>query len=144
MCFKCKILFNFETEICNIVKISDMKKCIFLVAILFSGIIFAQDVKPVLEAFGTKLKATYFFENGKVQQEGFFENGKLEGTWISYDQKGNKTSSGEYRNGVKTGKWLFWSQNTDNRFTTLTEVDYSNNRIASIKNWKRESIANVE
>lgn len=118
-----------------------MKKCIFLVTILFSGIIFAQDVKPVLEPFGKKLKATYFFENGQVQQEGFFEDGKLEGNWISYDEKGNKTSSGEYRKGVKTGKWFFWSQNSDNGFNSLNEVDYFNNRIASIKNWKQEALA---
>jgi antitoxin component YwqK of YwqJK toxin-antitoxin module len=119
-----------------------MKKSIFLFAILFSGIIFAQEVKPILEPFGKKLKATYFFENGQVQQEGFFENGKLEGAWVSYDEKGNKTSSGEYRKGVKTGKWFFWSQNNDNGFNSLSEVDYSDNRIASIKNWKQEAVVN--
>jgi len=59
-----------------------MKKCIILIAILFSGMIFAQESKPVLEPFGKKVKATYFFENGQVQQEGFFENGKLEGVWV--------------------------------------------------------------
>ena len=121
-----------------------MKNYIILATVLFSGIIFAQEVKPVLEPFGKKLKATYFFENGKVQQEGFFENGKLEGVWVSYDEKGNKTSFGEYKKGVKTGKWFFWTQNKDNGFNNLSEVDYSNNRIASIKNWKQESIANVE
>lgn len=121
-----------------------MKKCLFLVTMLFSGIIIAQESKPVLEPFGKKLKATYFYENGQVQQEGFFENGKLEGTWLSYDEQGNKTSSGEYSKGVKTGKWFFWSQNDDNVFTTLSEVDFSNNRIASVKNWKRDGLANVE
>ena len=119
-----------------------MKKCIILVAILFSGIIFAQDGKPVLEPFGKKLKATYFYENGQVQQEGFFENGKLEGIWVSFDENGNKTSSGEYKNGVKTGKWFFWSKNNDTSISNLSEVDYSNNRIASIKNWKQDAFAN--
>lgn len=119
-----------------------MKKCIILIAILFSGMIFAQESKPVLEPFGKKVKATYFFENGQVQQEGFFENGKLEGVWVSYDEKGNKTSSGEYQNGIKTGKWFFWSEKSDNGFNNLSEVDYSNNRIASIKNWKQEALAN--
>jgi antitoxin component YwqK of YwqJK toxin-antitoxin module len=119
-----------------------MKNYIILAAVLFSGIIFAQEVKPVLEPFGKKLKATYFFENGQVQQEGFFQNGKLEGTWVSYDEQGNKTSSGEYKKGVKTGKWFFWTQNNENAFTNLNEVDYSNNRIASVKNWKREAIVN--
>src|SRR3970040_1102147 len=133
MCFKCKILFNFEQQTYNTLKTNDMKNYIILATVLFSGIIFAQEVKPVLEPFGKKLKATYFFENGE-----------LEGVWVSYDEKGSKTSFGEYKKGVKTGKWFFWTQNKDNGFNNLSEVDYSNNRIASIKNWKQESIANVE
>ena len=119
-----------------------MKKSIILAAILFSGVIFAQEAKPVLEPFGKKVKATYFYENGQVQQEGFFENGKLEGIWVSYNEQGEKTSSGEYKDGLKTGKWFFWSQNGDNGFTNLSEVDYSENRIASVKNWKQDTLVN--
>jgi hypothetical protein len=128
----------------KILKTIDMKKCIILVAILFSGMIFAQESKPVLEPFGKKVRATYFFENGQVQQEGFFENGKLEGVWVSFDEKGNKTSSGEYKNGIKTGKWFFWSEKSNNGFSNLSEVDYSDNRIASVKNWKQEAIVNID
>ena len=51
-----------------------MKKYMIVALLLFSGMIFAQEVKPVLEPFGKKVKVTYFFENGQVQQEGFFEN----------------------------------------------------------------------
>jgi hypothetical protein len=120
----------------------DMKKCIILAALLFSGMMFAQEAKPVLEPFGKKVKATYFYENGQVQQEGFFENGKLEGIWVSYNEQGEKTSSGEYKDGLKTGKWFFWSQNGDNGFTNLSEVDYSENRIASVKNWKQDTLVN--
>jgi hypothetical protein len=123
-------------------KTSDMKKCIILLAILFSGMIYAQESKPVLEPFGKKVRATYFFENGQVQQEGFFENGKLEGVWVSFDEKGNKTASGEYKNGIKTGKWFFWSEKNYNGFNNLTEVDYSDNRVASVKNWKQEALVN--
>ena len=50
-----------------------MKKYIILAVILFTGTIFAQSAKPVLEPFGKKIKATYFHENGQVQQVGFFE-----------------------------------------------------------------------
>jgi antitoxin component YwqK of YwqJK toxin-antitoxin module len=113
-----------------------MKKYLILAILLFTGVIFAQDAKPVLEPFGNKVKATYFYENGKVQQVGFFENGKLTGTWVAFDEKGVKTSIGEYTDGVKTGKWFFWND------TNLSEVDYSDNRIASVKNWKQEAIAN--
>lgn len=121
-----------------------MKKLVILVAVLFSGIIFAQDGKPVLEPFGKKVKATYFYENGQVQQEGFFVKGKLEGAWVSYDENGNKIALGEYKNGKKVGKWFFWSEISEKGFTNLNEVDYSNNKIASVKNWKKEAIANVD
>lgn len=115
-----------------------MKNYVILVAILFTGILSAQEAKPVLEPFGKKVKATYFYENGQMQQEGFFENGKLEGFWVSYNEDGSKKSSGFYDNGIKTGKWFFWNNNN------LSEVDYSNSQIASVKTWKRESIANVD
>nr|WP_315166017.1 membrane-binding protein [uncultured Flavobacterium sp.] len=119
-----------------------MKKYVILVAVLFTGMAFAQETKPVLESFGKKVKATYFFENGQVQQEGFFENGKLEGFWVSFNEDGTKKSSGFYTNGVKTGKWFFWSQNDLTGANSLCEVDYSYNTIASIKNWKQEALVN--
>lgn len=116
-----------------------MKKFVILVAVLFSGILFAQQGKPVLEPFGKKVKATYFYENGQVQQEGYFENGKLEGRWISYNEAGEKIATGDYKAGVKTGKWFFWSQNAGKG--KLAEVDFTNNEIAKIKNWRQEGLA---
>ncbi|MCV9928036.1 membrane-binding protein [Flavobacterium sp. LS1R49] len=113
-----------------------MKKCVILVAILFSGILVAQEAKPVLEAVGQKVKATYYYENGKVQQEGFFKDGKLDGVWVAFDENGNKKSTGLYANGEKTGKWFFWNG------TNLSEVDYSDSRVASVKNWKQDALAN--
>lgn len=119
-----------------------MKKCIIMMAILFSGTLFAQESKPVLELFGKKIRATYFHENGQIQQQGYFENGKLEGVWVAFDEKGNRTSTGEYTNGVKTGKWFFWTQANDAFVKNLCEVDYSSNKIANIKNWKPDAMAN--
>jgi antitoxin component YwqK of YwqJK toxin-antitoxin module len=116
-----------------------MKKLVILVAVLFSGVIFAQDAKPVLEPFGKKIRATYFYENGQVQQEGYFENGKLEGIWVSYNESGDKISSGEYVAGVKTGKWFFWSQVEGK--SSLCEVDFSQNQIAKVKNWRQDAFA---
>ena len=111
-----------------------MKKYIILTALIFSSIAFAQENDPKLEAIGDLVKTTYFFENGKVQQEGFFKNGKLEGIWTAYDTNGNKLSVAIYENGEKTGKWLFWNG------SNLNEVDYSNSRIASVKTWKQEAL----
>ena len=113
-----------------------MKKYIILTALLFSGIAFAQENDPKLEAIGELVRTTYYFENGKVQQEGFFKNGKLEGIWISFDINGNKLSVANYENGEKTGKWLFWNGNI------LNVVEYSNSRIASIKTWKQDALVN--
>lgn len=110
-------------------------------AILLTGTLFAQESKPVLELFGKKIRATYFFENGNIQQQGYFVNGKLEGVWVAFDEQGNKTSMGEYTNGIKTGKWFFWTQENEGLVSNLYEVDYSLNKIADIKNWKQNTLA---
>ena len=112
-----------------------MKKCVLMGMMLLSGVIFAQET-PKLEAVGELVKATYYYENGQVQQEGFFKDGKPEGRWIAYDMKGNKKSIGEYSEGQKTGKWFFWNN------ASLNEVDYSESRIASVKQWKQDALVN--
>lgn len=113
-----------------------MKKCVILVAILFSGILVAQEVKPKLEVVGNKVKATYYYENGNVQQQGFFKDGKLDGVWVSYDEKGNKLAVGEYTDGMKTGKWIFFNEKS------LCEVAYENSQVSSVKNLQKNALAN--
>lgn len=113
-----------------------MKKYIILSAILFSAISFAQESKPQLETVGELVKTTYYFANGKIQQQGFFKNGKLDGIWTSYDANGNKLAVATYNNGEKTGKWFFWTG------ASLTEVDYTNSRIASVRTWKQDALVN--
>lgn len=104
-----------------------MKKYMIIGAALISGMVFAQK-EPQLEVVGKMVKATYYYDNGKVQQEGFFKDGKLDGKWVSFDANGNKKSIGEYSNGEKTGNWLFWND------AKLTQVAYSNNQIAMVSN----------
>ena len=113
-----------------------MKTIMTLGALLLSTFFFAQDIKPKLEQQGQQVKATYYHQNGQIQQEGFFRAGKLNGLWVSYDVDGFKKAIGEYKNGQKIGKWLFWNDKT------LSEVDYSDSRITSVKNWKQEAIVN--
>ena len=103
-----------------------MKKYMIIGAVLISGMISAQKVAPKLEIVNNMVKATYYYDNGQIQQEGFFKEGKLDGKWIAYDTNGNKKSIGEYSNGQKTGKWFFWNE------ANLSEVDYSNNQIAYV------------
>ena len=104
-----------------------MKKYMIFAAVLISGMISAQDKAPKLEEAGSRVKATYYYDNGKIQQEGFFKDGKPDGKWVAYDSEGNKQSVGQYANGQKTGKWFFWND------AKLNEVDYSNNQIAFVK-----------
>lgn len=113
-----------------------MKKYIVSVAVLFSVVLHAQETQPKLEAVGQLVKATYYYDNGQIQQEGFFKEGKPEGKWAAFDVNGNKKSIGEYTEGAKTGKWFFWND------TVLSEVDYSDSRIAAVKNWKQDALVN--
>ena len=112
-----------------------MKNLLLLCVLLVSGMMFAQEVEPKYEIQGNLVKATYYYENGNVKQEGFYKDGKVHGKWIAYDENGKKSSLGEYANGQKTGKWFFWNS------ATLSEVDYSNSRVASVSKWEKELVA---
>lgn len=101
---------------------------------LLSAAASAQSITPKLEAHGQLVKATYYNAGGLIQQQGFFKDGKPDGQWVSFDEKGNKKAMGEYANGEKTGKWVFWND------ATLSEVEYSDSRVASVKNWKQEAL----
>lgn len=113
-----------------------MKKYMIVCAFLITSSLFAQNIKPKHEAVGDMVKSTYYYDNGKVSQEGFYKDGKVHGKWIAYDESGNKKSIGEYNNGIKTGKWFFWNENN------LSEVDYSNSRVATVQNWKQDAVVN--
>ncbi|WP_405209287.1 toxin-antitoxin system YwqK family antitoxin [Aquimarina sp. LLG6339-5] len=111
-----------------------MKKIIMTAAILFSGMAIAQDAKPTFEKEGNSIKGTYFYDNGEIRQQGFYNlEGKLHGEWKSYDATGKKISMGQYNNGIKTGKWFFWENEK------LSEVNYSENNIASVTTWSNKS-----
>lgn len=113
-----------------------MKKYFISAMIMVSAIISAQEIAPKLEAEGQLVKATYYYENGQVSQQGFFKAGKAYGKWVAYDINGNKKSIGEYSNGQKSGKWFFWNNES------LSEVDYTNSRIAAVQSWKQDGLAN--
>lgn len=112
-----------------------MKKIMILGALVLSAMSFAQTAKPILAQEGSLVKATYYYDNGQIQQQGHYKDGKLEGSWVAFDTNGNKKSIGEYTNGQKTGKWFFWSDQS------LSEVDYSGSRVAKVKSWKQDALA---
>lgn len=112
-----------------------MKKYILIALVFIGTTVAAQNLnQPKLETKGTLTVATYFYDNGSVQQQGAFnKNGALEGLWTSYDFEGNKLSQGNYSNGIKTGKWFFWTENS------LKEVDFVNSNIMNVNEWSRKS-----
>lgn len=113
-----------------------MKNIIILIALIGSvAFSSAQNVKQRdLSKEGDLIKATYYYDNGTISQEGYYTiNGKLQGNWVSYDANGNKTAEAHYENGNKTGKWFFW-QNKD----ILKEVDYKNSEVVAVNTWKIE------
>lgn len=106
-----------------------MKKLILITVLMIFGLGFSQSNNPVLEVEGQLVKATYFHENGKVQQVGYFKDGKLDGKWTSYDVDGSVKTIAEYKDGQKVGKWLYFSDNV-----CTSEVDFSNNQILAVRN----------
>ena len=114
-----------------------MKKAILILVVLFSVGIYAQDTEPTFEKVGKMVKATYFHENGEIAQTGYLMKGKLHGQWLMYDAKGKKIASGKYVYGKKEGKWFFWEGDL------LREVDFEDNKIASVKNWNESQVVSV-
>ncbi len=118
-----------------------MKTILMIAAVLFSGIMMAQEAKPTFEKEGNTIKGTFFHDNGTVSQQGFYnKKGKLHGEWKSYDTTGKKIAMGQYENGQKTGKWFFWEGEK------LSEVNYTNNTIASVTTWsnKNDVVMNLQ
>ena len=110
-----------------------MRKIVALVFIFAVSICSAQEVEPTYEKAGDKVKATYYFEDGSIKEQGFFKDAKLTGKWISYNKEGEKTMIAHYEAGKKVGKWFAWNK------TSLKEINYANNTIVSVKNWSEES-----
>lgn len=111
-----------------------MKKIVITALLLTAGTLWAQEIKPKYEVENQMVKATYYYDNGTVKQQGFYKDGKLHGKWTAYNEDGTKQALGEYNDGIKTGKWFFWDE------ASLSEVDYNDSRIADLKKWSREAI----
>lgn len=112
-----------------------MKNLILTFVLFASTLIFAQNIEPKLEIVGQQVKATYYHENGNLQQEGFFVDGKLDGKWTSYDVSGKVTAIAEYNNGLKSGKWISYNN------LSVNEVLYANNNIVSSKILSQNTLA---
>jgi antitoxin component YwqK of YwqJK toxin-antitoxin module len=122
----------FECRQINFKSLRVMKKSILLLALLFvvASTYSQADTNVKTEKKGDLTEATYFYADGKIQQQGTFNaDGKLHGTWTSYDTNGNKLAVGNYENNKKVGKWFFWTNEV------LKEVDYIDSKIVSVNEW---------
>ncbi|WP_299109027.1 nicotinic acid mononucleotide adenyltransferase [uncultured Winogradskyella sp.] len=112
-----------------------MKKIVVVIVMLCVGFTYGQDkTQTKLEKKGDLTIATYYHDNGEVQQIGAFNvDGKLQGEWTSFDTDGNKVSVGTYNAGKKVGKWFFWEGDS------LQEVDYIDSRIVTVNKWNNKT-----
>ncbi|MEX0273773.1 MAG: toxin-antitoxin system YwqK family antitoxin [Flavobacteriaceae bacterium] len=108
-----------------------MKAITILMAMAFGLGMYAQDMEPKFEEMGDKVRATYFHDNGTISQMGYFKDGKLHGDWVMFNEQAEKIAMGTYVAGKKTGKWFFWEGDT------VKEVNYEDNRVASVVNSKK-------
>ena len=113
-----------------------MKKSILLLGLLFvAASTFGQaDTNVKIEKKGDITEATYYYQDGTLQQQGTFNaDGKLHGTWTSFDVNGKKLMVGNYDNNKKVGKWFFWADGK------LKEVDYVDSRIVNVNEWNEKT-----
>jgi len=108
---------------------------ILFFAMLITSVTYTQEIKPKFEKEGKLVKATYFYDNGQVKQQGFFKAEKLHDKWVSYDKVGKKTAIAYYKNGIKTGDWLFLDNGKVKRVT------YNSNKIIDVKSLEGTSLA---
>ena len=110
-----------------------MKKLFVFIFAMTIGLSQAQEKKePTFVKEGNLVKATYFYANGGIHQQGFFKDNKLTGMWTEFDKKGNKTTIGFYKEGKKVGKWFQWHNNL------LREITFSENGTKKVSVWKEE------
>lgn len=100
---------------------------------LMSFTLFAQTEKNLVkkEKLADLEKVTIYYDSGELHQVGYILNKKLHGEWKSFDKEGNKLAKATYENGNKVGKWFFWNDGT------LSEVDYSDNKIVQVSTWDK-------
>lgn len=107
-----------------------MRKLLFIASLMIMISANAQEMSPSYEKVGDMVQVTNFYEDGSIKEQGYYKNKLVTGTWTTFDKVGNKTAVANYKNGKKVGKWFVATKDG------LKEVDYKNNTIASVQDWK--------
>ncbi|MCB0460845.1 MAG: nicotinic acid mononucleotide adenyltransferase [Flavobacteriaceae bacterium] len=104
-----------------------MRKIVLVLMMLFVGLVYSQEDKKVTyEQKGDLVQATYYYDNGQVEQQGFFKQEKLHGEWKYYNEEGKEIAVGSYNLGKKVGKWTF--KNDD----STKEVEYLDGKVINV------------
>jgi antitoxin component YwqK of YwqJK toxin-antitoxin module len=69
---------------------------------------FLSDMNPDVPADG---KATWYFANGKKQEEGSFKGEARQGAWAGWYQDGTRQYEGSYARDLRDGKWTWYYAN---------------------------------
>lgn len=108
-----------------------MKVIVKLVILLFCVTAFSQGQNVEYKKVNNNLiKATYYFADNSsaIQSEGFFNNkNQLQGMWVSYDIKGNKTIIAYYDKGKKVGVWTYFKDDK------INFVTYKDNKLVGVE-----------
>lgn len=67
--------------------------------------------------------ATYYYENGNVQEMGMFLNNEKNEQWLHWDEAGNKIAEAFYQNGKKNGSWMIWDARGTKRYEMFYTLD---------------------
>ena len=70
----------------------------------------------------------YYYDNGKVKEEGCLVNGKKEGEWKEYNANDGRKTEFIYNNGIKNGKYIAY---------------FPNNKINAIGYFKNGSLSDT-
>mgnify|MGYP001617586528 CR=1 FL=1 len=65
----------------------------------------------VVVGIDTTRKGSYsfYFENGRLMQEGFYTDNRPDSIWITYFPSGARKSLFNYSRGLKSGGYIFWN-----------------------------------
>lgn len=76
-----------------------------------------------------------FFEDGSINEIRSYKNNLMDGTWITYNEKGLKIAEADYTKGKKDGTWKIWDDNG----TLRVEMTYNKGKKTGVwKQWNEE------
>lgn len=113
-----------------------MKKMVLILALCFAGWgamanTGGEKISKVEDLGKGLQKITWYYDNGRVAEEGFYMNDKKTGTWTSFDELGHKTAVVNWNRDKKDGDWYILHENGKVKY----HIVYSNNKKVTATEW---------